>query len=162
MQISLEQVFNIEGKEENFDYSFTPDYSLSDDFTLTSPVKFKGTVKNTAGIVVLSGQAAFTANVICSRCAEEFLKDFNVSVEHTLVSELQNEDSDEFYLVEDKELDLNALACEDIILSLPFVFLCKDDCKGICSQCGKNLNEGECSCKGCVDPRLEALLELLD
>ena len=50
MQISLEQVFNIEGKEENFDYSFTPDYSLSDDFTLSSPVKFKGTVKNTAGI----------------------------------------------------------------------------------------------------------------
>lgn len=162
MQISLEQIFNIEGKEENFDYSFTPDYSLSDDFTLSSPVKFKGTVKNTAGIVTLSGQAAFTANVICSRCAEEFLKSFSVNVEHTLVSELQNEDSDEFYLVEDKVLDLDALICEDIILSLPFVFLCKEDCKGICSQCGKNLNEGECSCKKAVDPRMAALLELLD
>lgn len=162
MQISLEQVFNIEGKEENFDYSFTPDYSLSDDFTLTSPVKFKGTVKNTAGIVTLNGQAAFTANVICSRCAEEFSKSFSVNVEHTLVSELQNEDSDEFYLVENKELDLDALICEDIILSLPFVFLCKEDCKGICSQCGKNLNEGECSCKKAVDPRMAALLELLD
>lgn len=162
MQISLEQIFNIEGKKENFDYSFTPDYSLSDDFTLSSPVKFKGTVKNTAGIVTLNGQAAFTANVICSRCAEEFSKSFSVNVEHTLVSELQNEDSDEFYLVEDKQLDLDVLICEDIILSLPFVFLCKEDCKGICSQCGKNLNEGECSCKSCVDPRLAALLELLD
>lgn len=123
MRISLEQVFNIEGKEEFFDYSFTPDYSLSDDFTLSSSIEFKGTVKNTAGIVTLNGQALFTANVICSRCAEEFSKSFSVNIEHTLVFELQNEDSDEFYLVEDKELDLDALVCEDIILSLPFVFL---------------------------------------
>ena len=162
MQVSLEQIFNIEGKQENYDYSFTPDYSLSDDFTLSSPIHFKGSVKNTAGIVTLSGQASFTANVICSRCAEEFSKDFAVSIDHTLVSELQNEDNDEFYLVEDKQLDLNALICEDIILSLPFVFLCKEDCKGICLQCGKNLNEGTCDCKKAVDPRMAALLELLD
>lgn len=162
MQVSLEQIFNIDGKQEDFDYSFVPDYSLSDDFTLSSPVKFKGTVKNTAGIVTLSGQADFSANVICSRCAEEFSKDFSVKVEHTLVSELQNEDNDEFYLVEDKQLDLDALICEDIILSLPFVFLCKEDCKGICPQCGKNLNAGECGCKAQIDPRMAALLELLD
>lgn len=162
MQVSLEQIFNIDGRQENFDYSFTPDYSLSDDFTLSSPVHFKGTVKNTAGIVSLTGQAEFTTNVICSRCAEEFSKSFSVKVEHTLVSELQNEDNDEFYLVEDKVLDLDALVCEDVILSLPFVFLCKEDCKGICSQCGKNLNEGECSCQKAVDPRLAALLDLLD
>ncbi len=161
MQVSLEQVFNIEGSQENFDYSFTPEYSLSDDFSLSSPVSFKGAVKNNAGIVLLSGQAEFTANVICSRCAEEFFKNFSVSVEHTLVSELQNEDNDEFYLVENKLLDLDSLVCEDIILSLPFVFLCKEDCKGICSQCGKNLNEGECACKKAVDPRMAALLELL-
>lgn len=162
MQVSLEQIFNIDGAYKDFDYSFAPDYSLSDDFTLSSPVKFKGTVKNTAGIVTLGGQAGFSANVICSRCAEEFSKDFSVKVEHTLVSELQNEDNDGFYLVEDKQLDLDALICEDIILSLPFVFLCKEDCKGICPQCGKNLNDGECGCKPCIDPRMAALLELLD
>lgn len=162
MQVSLEQIFNIDGAQNDFDYSFAPDYSLSDDFTLSSPVKFKGTVKNTAGIVTLSGQAHFSANVICSRCAEEFSKDFSANIEHTLVSELQNEDNDEFYLVEDKQLDLDALICEDIILSLPFVFLCKEDCKGICPQCGKNLNDGECGCSPCVDPRMAALLELLD
>ena len=162
MQVSLEQVFNIVVKEENFNYSFVPDYSLSDDFALSSPIKFVGNVKNTAGIVTLNGQADFSANVICSRCAEEFLKNFSVAVEHTLVSELQNEESEDFYLVEDKQLDLDALICEDIILSLPFVFLCKEDCRGICPQCGKNLNNGECGCKKCVDPRMSALLELLD
>lgn len=162
MQVSLERIFNIDGSYENFDYSFSPDYSLSDDFTLSSPIKFKGEVKNSAGIVILCGLAEFTANVICSRCAEEFSKSFSVNIEHTLVSELQNEDNDDFYLVEDKQLDLDALICEDIILSLPFVFLCKEDCKGICSQCGKNLNEGECNCRKAVDPRMAALLELLD
>ncbi len=161
MQVSLEQIFNIDGESKDFDYSFTPDYSLSDDFSLSSPIDFKGTVKNSAGIVTIEGIAHFTANVICSRCAEEFSKDFEVKIEHTLVSELQNEDNDEFYLVEDKQLDLDALICEDTILSLPFVFLCKEDCKGICSQCGKNLNDGACGCKKPVDPRMAALLELL-
>lgn len=159
MQVSLEQIFNIEGSHKEFNYSFTPDFSLSDDFCLTSPVSFEGKVVNTAGIVTLEGQAVFTAAVMCSRCAEEFSKTFEVSVEHTLVSELNDEDNDEFYLVENKELDLDALICEDTVLSLPFTFLCKEDCKGICPQCGQNLNNGACACKKPVDPRLAALLD---
>lgn len=160
MKVSLEQVFNIEGYSKDFDYSFTPDYTLSDDFSLVSPVFFKGSVKNNSGIVTLKGEAGFDASVVCSRCAEDFSKSFRTDVEHILVSELQDEDNDELYLVEGKELDLDSLVCEDIILSLPFVFLCKEDCKGICSVCGKNLNEGVCDCKKPVDPRLAALLEL--
>lgn len=50
---------------------------------------------------------------------------------------------------------------ESLILSLPSVVLCSDDCKGLCPSCGKNLNEGPCSCSQNVqDPRLDKLREL--
>ena len=51
---------------------------------------------------------------------------------------------------------------EDVVLNLPSKVLCKDDCKGLCPQCGKNLNDGPCDCKEPVDPRLAGLLELLN
>lgn len=162
MQIQLEQIFNIEGSSKDLSFVFEPKYSLSDDFVLETPVTFSGGVKNTAGIVSLDGTASFSASVACSRCAERFKKDFSVEVRHFLATKLQNEDNDDYILAEDYMLDLQALVCEDIILSLPVKFLCREDCKGICPECGKNLNSGNCTCKKAVDPRMAALLELLE
>ena len=61
------------------------------------------------------------------------------------------------------KLDLNELVYSEVIVSLPMKHLCKDDCKGICVKCGKNLNEGRCDCpEKEIDPRLSALAELLN
>ena len=57
------------------------------------------------------------------------------------------------------------LAREVLYLGSAIVFppLCKPDCKGLCPQCGKNLNEGKCGCSARqVDPRLEILKKLID
>ena len=78
-----------------------------------------------------------------------------------LISHLNDEDNDEFILVEDMKLDLDSLVREDMILALPAKILCRDDCKGLCQYCGKNLNLGSCSCKKPIDPRLQALADLL-
>ena len=52
---------------------------------------------------------------------------------------------------------------EQMEIEFPIRFLCKDDCLGLCSKCGKNLNEGECSCeKKEIDPRLLPLQKLLE
>lgn len=51
---------------------------------------------------------------------------------------------------------------EPIQKPMPTKMLCKPDCKGLCCKCGKNLNDGPCDCQKDVDPRLEALLQLLD
>ncbi len=163
MRIQLEQIFNIEGSKTEFDHSFVPEYALSDDISLDTPgVAVSGKIENNTGIVSLSGIASFSATVACSRCAEEFKMDFQVPIEHLLVNNLVNEENDDYIVVENSVLDLDALVCEDIVLSLPNKFLCREDCKGLCSKCGKNLNNGSCDCKKDVDPRLAALLELLD
>ncbi|MBR3755030.1 MAG: DUF177 domain-containing protein, partial [Clostridia bacterium] len=54
------------------------------------------------------------------------------------------------------------LVTEDILLGLPTRHLCKEDCKGVCQYCGKNLNHDSCSCSAPLDPRLAVLKQLLD
>ena len=80
----------------------------------------------------------------------------------TLVTHLNDEKNDELLLVNELRFDLDPLITEDIFLDLPAKFLCKEDCKGMCYKCGKDLNTDSCSCKKDVDPRLAALQQLLD
>ena len=163
MNIQLEQIFNLEGSKKEFNFFFEPEYSLSDDISLDTPgIAVSGKIENNTGIVSLSGNAEFSATVVCSRCAEGFKKKFKVEFEHLLANKLENDDNDDYIVVEDSVLELSSLVCEDIIFSLPLRFLCDEKCKGLCSRCGKNLNEGPCDCKKEVDPRMAALLQLLE
>lgn len=163
MNIQLEQIFNLEGSKKDFDFIFEPEYSLSDDISLDAPgIAVSGKIENNTGIVSLSARVKFSATVVCSRCAESFKKDFSFDFEHLLAKSLENDENDDYIIVENSLLDLSTLICEDIIFSLPLRFLCDEECKGLCSKCGKNLNDGPCDCKKDVDPRLAALLTLLD
>jgi len=73
---------------------------------------------------------------------------------------LENSDLDTD-VIEGNELDLTEIAREQILLNLPEQELCKEDCRGICPTCGKDLNEGECRCgEDDVDPRWAALKDL--
>ena len=110
----------------------------------------------------MSARAKFSAPVVCSRCAESFKKSFEIDIEHLLAKSLENDDNDDYIVVENGSLDLATLISEDIIFSLPLRFLCDEECKGLCAKCGKNLNDGPCDCKKDVDPRMAALLSLLE
>ena len=143
-----------------FDFSKEP---LDGVYPFVSPIQVKGSIDNRADIVTLQATATGTMQYICDRCAAPAEKQLCVSMEHTLVSELNEEDdADAYIVVPDGKLDLEQLVWEDILLSLPSKLLCRDDCKGICPQCGQNLNEGTCECKKEIDPRFAALLDLLD
>jgi uncharacterized protein len=66
----------------------------------------------------------------------------------------------ESYPLAHEQIDLEPLAREAVVLELPPAPLCKEDCRGLCAQCGTDLNEGSCSCEAPVDPRWAALDEL--
>lgn len=61
---------------------------------------------------------------------------------------------------EDEELDLDELVLEQIELELPTRVLCKEDCQGLCTMCGADLNVERCGCEKPIDPRWEALSPL--
>ncbi|MBQ6381760.1 MAG: DUF177 domain-containing protein [Clostridia bacterium] len=127
-----------------------------------TPVSVEGEIRNRLGIVTLQAEARFTYRAPCDRCAEPVERAFTLPVAHGLVAELNNEDNDDFLVVENMKLDVDELIRSDVLLSLPTKFLCREDCKGLCSKCGANLNLGTCECAKEVDPRLSALLELMD
>ncbi len=163
MIITLESLLN--GGIEKLDLDFSFDFSKEEFdgvFPFTTPVSLVGEITNRAGIVMLSAVAAFDFTALCDRCACEFTKKMRVPVEHILVSKLSGEDKDEFIVVPPEGLDIERLTLEDIYLYLPSKILCKEDCKGVCPSCGADLNQGSCHCKKEVDPRLEALLSMLD
>ena len=164
MVLNLKGLLNGDSKEilisTVLDFS-NEEYSGEKQFT--QPVEVKGKVFNRAGVTELSVTAKVTVSKPCDRCGVSTVKTFEVPINRILVTELLEEDNIDLLLVEDYQLDLYEVCFSEILLALPMKHLCNEDCKGICSQCGKNLNEGPCGCKTkSVDPRLEALLQLLD
>lgn len=164
MFIELENLFNggVTNIPLDCEFDFSPE-KIDGVFPFTAPVKLKGKIENVAELVSIKAVASVHMDVLCSRCAEDFAMDFEVEIEHGLVQALNNvQDSDEYIVVEDMKLDLKALTLEDIYFALPSKFLCSEDCKGLCSKCGANLNVSPCSCKKDIDPRFEVLLGLMD
>lgn len=163
MILELEPVFNNIGFSLVIDYELDLSYAeLNAAYPFKSPVKVSGRVVNSAGVVSVEAAASFDLSLECDRCAAAITKHLDVPVRHVLVTELNDDTNDELILLESLRFDLDKLVTDDIFLSLPFKFLCSNDCKGVCPQCGQNLNVSQCSCKKPVDPRLEALKQLLD
>ncbi len=137
----------------------------------------EGQIKSTSGTasfavspwpdrVDVEGSLAAKLPASCSRCANTFLQEVErdflrvfLRSEPEEVSEdleLSSEDLDRDLLPPDK-LDLGELLGEEFVLALPNKPLCMESCKGICSGCGAELNEQECSCEPETDHRWASL-----
>ena len=127
------------------------------------PVAAKGTVRNTAGVLVLEAVLDTVLHGICDRCASEYVRPVSYPVRAVLTTELENEDeADEWtFLLEDDTADLDEILTTAFVLNMDSKLLCKPDCKGLCCRCGRNLNDGPCACRPETDPRLAVLGQLL-
>ena len=162
-KVELEALFNRVGAQLTLDRETSfGETSETGEPLFPNPVHIRGVIRNTAGVVYSDAVIEAELHTVCDRCACDVVRPLNVPFVHTFVPEVQNEDTDDYIVLPDLVLDLDALGEEDVVLNLPSKVLCKDDCKGLCPQCGKNLNDGPCNCTEPVDPRLAGLLELLN
>lgn len=122
----------------------------------------EGFIVNNAGALTLRGTLSAAMRCVCDRCAAEFDREVSYPLDIPLASELQDGENPDYFLLEGDELDLEELLETVLILNMDTRFLCREDCKGLCSRCGKNLNEGPCDCRTESDPRLAVLEQLLD
>lgn len=133
-----------------------------------APVQAEAEIGGFAGAVRLLLRVEYTVSMPCDRCGKQTEKSFRREFAHLLVRQLSDEQEaatldEEYIVVPDEQLDLDELLREDILLDLPTKYLCRDDCKGLCPKCGKDLNEGDCGCdRREIDPRLEILKSLLN
>jgi DUF177 domain-containing protein len=111
--------------------------------------------------------------VACSRCVNPVRLDIDDKVRVTFMpaAEMPQEDDDaaaeeglevaeddlDLFPYDGERVDLEPLFREEFVLAVPFAPLCAETCKGLCPQCGIDLNTGTCSCEAPIDPRLAAL-----
>ncbi len=163
MILDLEPIFNNEGEHLSINYELDLSAeSLSGVLPFKNPVEIRGEVRNCAGVVELDVLASFVLSLACDRCAKPIELKQQSRVNHTLVTSINDEKNDELLLLREMRFNLDELVTEDIILDMPSKFLCSDSCLGVCPDCGKDLNEGPCSCKKASDPKLDVLNQLLD
>jgi len=146
MKLDLRAIFTGEVKNLEINKEFDMSQELLDGvYPLKTPVKIIGTIKNSADVVKL--KARVTAFIVkdCDRCCKETENEFNIDIDTVLV--LNASDNDDYVEVPSYELNLYELVRSEIILNLPVLHLCSEDCKGICPTCGTNLNESCCNCE---------------
>lgn len=108
-----------------------------------SDVKVEGKIKNIAGVLTIKAVISGTYTAVCDRCME----DASLKLEAKLDTIFDiNEAKDDSLTLENGKIDLVRTAYDALSLEIPMVILCKEDCKGICPHCGKNLNLEECDC----------------
>ena len=120
-----------------------------------------GSVYNEAGVLNLTGEVTADMVCICDRCGAEFDSTKTTALHATIVEEDDGENP-ELFLLEGDEIDLDEILSTCFILDMETKFLCREDCKGLCPKCGKNLNLGPCGYRKEIDPRFAVLEQLLD
>ena len=157
-----------------FDYELPLDIDPEDTssflygVSFPSPMKVKGEITNTAGYMRMKLSTSVDYQAECARCLAPVCGCFTLNLEKTvaprnLLSDLDEDKLDDYAIIEDGFLEMDELLREQLEMEFPSRFLCKEDCKGLCSRCGRNLNEGECDClSNEIDPRMEPLRKLLE
>ena len=137
---------------------------------LTEPIRGKVKLTKAGRDVWLKATLSTTLQLGCTRCLKPVNTPVQINIEETFVS-INNlpkaTDSDEetdidpaTVIDETHTLDLTEVLRQELYLNQPSQILCKDDCLGLCPQCGQNLNDGVCSCDNThIDARWSALLD---
>ena len=108
------------------------------------PVEARGEIVNTAGVLTARGEIRARMLCVCDRCGAEFELERTVPVDAPVVPETEGGEDGEAFRLEGDSLDIDDLLETVFILDMPTKFLCREDCRGLCPKCGKNLNEGSC------------------
>ncbi len=144
----------------SFDFSLDKDWWRSDKtndpvLALDTPLQVKIKTCEAGDKYVLDGSLSGTVRVRCDRCLEPYQRDLKSEFKVLMAPPLTETDKAEVELMEEdmedhfirgEVVDIDEIIQEQIYLSLPLKFLCKENCLGLCPVCGNNLNKGDCQC----------------
>lgn len=165
MLLDISKIKNEPGSTLAFEVSLDlSELSFGGGCHAAAPVEAAGTVRNTAGVLVLTGELRTTLSGVCDRCARDVTRPMQIPLHAVLVSELTSEDGEEdpwYFLLDGNEANLSEIVTTAFVLEMDAQFLCSEDCKGLCPRCGRDLNLGPCDCRPEPDSRLAVLKQLL-
>jgi DUF177 domain-containing protein len=145
-------------------------FGADEDYRIAEPVHLVGAVRKDHEKVRIAGRVTTTLELACSRCLEACRVPVTAAFDLLFLpataepnapeQEVEEDDLGTSYY-RDGMIDLADVVREQLFLALPMKPLCQEACKGLCSECGTNLNTGACDCTHrWDDPRLAPLKAL--
>ena len=145
MYLDLKKLRESGKDREDFFFEYLPETNLIEipGAEIKNPVKINGTMiltdRHSANIegevqVIISGE--------CTRCLNPVDKEMFLEF-----SEHVSMDGEDGYKVKNDKIDLSKIIDDLIVINEPVSMLCREDCKGICTGCGVNLNDSACKCE---------------
>ena len=164
MRVDMTAILNGKSDRVDFDFLWDGAAQVFPEFDFIGDVAVRGEVTNRSGYMLLTLNADLKYRTVCARCLEEIERSLSLSLsKNVALPDSLNGEDDDYVLVEDSGIELHQCVQELLFLELPSRDLCKEDCRGLCVRCGKNLNHGECGCnRKEIDPRLAVLQKFLD
>ncbi|MCR5426449.1 MAG: DUF177 domain-containing protein [Lachnospiraceae bacterium] len=164
---NLTDCFQNAGREISRTISFGADHFTfgGEDFGLVEDCEMNLTA---AGIdrdkAVLRAEGRLVFAGVCDRCLSPAQIEIPIVIDREVASPDYPEPDEELReFMEGYSIDTDALLRNEISLNWPVKILCREDCKGLCPVCGRNLNEGDCGCDTFVpDPRMAALKDIFE
>ena len=163
MILDVSQLIQNDGAVKALDFSIElEDIQFSgQDISFTTPFVARGDIKNISGVLYLNLKVDVSFTTQCARCLED------VGVQHTfdvmeVFSKTEHDEIEDVTILESGNIDLSEVVEMAFIGSIPINYLCSEDCKGLCKECGANLNRESCSCADdYIDPRLSVLKQFI-
>lgn len=168
MRIHLSDITDSEGKHIQLQLDLDLDkisFQMGD-YPILEKTPIELGITNTGNKVLeLKGIGSVTVGIPCDRCLEQVAVKIPYEIDQKLDMKKSDtervQDLDENDYLTGMDLDVDRLVYLEVLMSWPLKVLCREDCKGICSRCGKNLNKGSCGCaEEPKDPRMAAISDI--
>jgi uncharacterized protein len=170
MRIELE---NLEGGKSDFVHVYQPEdlNPVDERIDVIETATIAGKVRLAAKEVFVNGHVETRAKAECDRCLQPVEIPVNADFALEYIPGSEYESTDVVELTEDQlsvavfdgeGIDVDEIVKEQIVLAVPTRVLCRENCKGICPECGADRNTSDCSCTtNDIDPRWAALKKLI-
>lgn len=168
MKLDITKGIQRKGVDVPFDLedAWNEDRWNGDTIAYIGPVSFSGTYMLADETVIVRGTACANVQAPCARCLAPTVISVTAEVEEAFVRDVDGEANaqEEEYTYSGHVLNLDEAVRTALLLELPSRILCREDCRGLCSQCGQDLNINECSCQKDLTRRnpFSALASLLN
>jgi uncharacterized protein len=161
MQIDISDLIGKRLTQQEVNVSFEgKSFTLEgEEIGFIDPILVEGVFTMLGDIISFNGKIKTTLRLVCSRCLENFNYGLEMDIDEKFSKVIHDEDND-IIIINSDRVDFSPIIETNLILSLPMKKLCEEECKGLCSVCGTNLNYSNCNCeKNDIDPRLAKLRE---
>ena len=167
MTLDLSGIIHAQGEKLviNGNFDLDPSYSI-EGWTFLSPLQATGFLQNFGESLEFSAKVTAKLQTDCDRCGRQYDQEIEFEIFEVLKKNygrdevFSDEASPDVISFLGMEIEIDEIVYKNLFMNLPMKNLCSAECLGLCTVCGKNLNEGDCGCdRSTIDPRLAILDE---